>query len=209
MDVSETLKKAWAAVEAAGLPEKVHEVAFREAMRLMVPAPVAHATAAGPSGTVSSGPVGARARVSGLAVGNSDGDHEFSVTEDQMYERVVQQTSVDRDRLEQVVYLDDDGPRVSVAGLKLGRNNAERARAVAQILCITRGFGLGESDTSLDVIRTECDRLKVYDTANFSSHMKALSGYVIAGSGQNRRLRAKGPGIAAFSELVKSLTGGE
>lgn len=209
MDVSETLKKAWAAVEAAGLPDEVHEVAFREAVRLMAPAPAAHASAGGPSASVSSGPAGAGARVSGPAVGNSDGDRESSVTEDQMYERVVQQASVDRARLEQVVHLDDDGPRISVAGLKLGRNNAERARAVAQILCITRGFGLGESETSLDVIRTECDRLKVYDSANFSSHMKALSGYVIAGTGQGRRLRAKGPGIAAFSELVKSLTGGE
>lgn len=124
-----------------------------------------------------------------------------------MYDRVVQQTDVDRDKLERVVHMEDDGPKVSIPGLKLGKTNAERARAVAQILTITRGFGMGERETSLEVIRTECDRLRVYDRANFSTHMKALngSGYVISGSGQNRRLRAKGPAIATFPTFVDDL----
>lgn len=111
--------------------------------------------------------------------------------------------------MEQVVHLDSDGPKVSIAGIKLGKNNAERTRAVAQILAMARGFGLGESETSLEIIRAECDRLKVYDSANFSSHMKALNGYVITGTGQNRRLRAKGPGIAAFPGFMEKLLGAE
>ena len=37
MEVSETLKKAWTAVEDAGLPEKIQEAAFREAVRLLIP----------------------------------------------------------------------------------------------------------------------------------------------------------------------------
>ena len=97
---------------------------------------------------------------------------------------------------------------VSIAGIKLGKNNAERTRAVAQILAMTRGFGLGESDTPLEVVRAECDRLKVYDQNNFAAHMKALNGYVVTGTGQNRRLRAKGPGISAFAGLVDDLLGG-
>jgi hypothetical protein len=126
-----------------------------------------------------------------------------------MYDKVVAQTGVSRDKLEQIVHLDDDGPRISIPGLKLGRNNAERARAVAQVLTIVRGFALGENETPLDVIRGECERLKVYDSANFSSsHMKALNGYVINGTGQNRRVRAKGQGIAAFPGVVDSLLGG-
>jgi hypothetical protein len=39
--------------------------------------------------------------------------------------------------------------------------------------------------------------------------MKALNGYVISGTGQNRRLRAKGPGIAAFPHVVDNLLGAE
>ena len=120
---------------------------------------------------------------------------------------MAEHTGADRTRLEQIVHLDDDEPRVSLPGLRLGRNNAERMRAVAQILTIVRGFGLEETDTSLEVIRSECTRLKVYDSANFSSHIAKLSGYVVSGSGQNRRLRVKSTGIHAFPALVDSLLG--
>jgi hypothetical protein len=204
MEVSETLKKAWTAVEDAGLPEKIHEAAFREAVRLLVPVPVVITPAAvGQAGKPS------RTDGSGAAGGRSNGDGGITVSEDDIYDRVVAQTGVDREKLEQVVHLDDGTLRVSVPGIKLGKNNAERARAVAQILTITRSFGIEEHETSLDVIRAECDRLRVYDQANFSSHMKALTGYVITGSGGNRRVRAKGPGIAAFPALVDKLLGAE
>jgi hypothetical protein len=202
VEVSETLKRAWTAVQEAGLPEQMHGVAFREAVRLL--APDVHLA----SKKLRTG--SASAEGSGGASGSGGpNDAASGVTEEQMYERVVQQTGVDRDKLEKIVHLDDDGPKVSIAGIKLGKNNAERARVVAQILTIVRGFGLGESEIPLEVIRTECDRLKVYDSANFSSHMKALSGYVINGVGQNRRLRPKGQGIGAFSGLVSGLLGSE
>jgi hypothetical protein len=202
MDVSEVLKRAWVAVQSADLPAGLHLVAFQEAVRLSLP------TSAGAAGATR------RADSAGASLDGSSGpahtpssgrEREISVSEDEIYDRVAAQTAVTRDKLERVVHLDDDGLRVSLPGLKLGKNNAERARAVAQILTITRGFGLEENETSLEVIRTECDRLRVYDSANFSSHMKALNGYVLTGAGSNRRLRAKGPGIQAFPSLVDGL----
>jgi hypothetical protein len=143
------------------------------------------------------------------AVGGDSNNSQGAVVvpEGEIYDRVATQTGIDRAKLEAIVHLDDDGLRVSLPGLKLGKTNSERTRAVAQILTITRGFGLDESETSLEVIRSECDRLKVYDSANFSTHIKGLTGYVVNGAGQNRRLRAKGPGIQAFGALVESLVG--
>lgn len=205
MEVSETLKKAWAAVEDAGLPEQIHEVAFREAVRLLVPLPVASA-----QGVVAPR-VGKAGGVSGVGSEGGGGPNGggIKVSEEEIYERVAAQTGVARDKLEQVVHLDGEVLKVSIPGLKLGKNNAERARAVAQILTVTRGFGLEENETSLELIRAECDRLRVYDQNNFSSHMKALVGYVITGTGANRRVRAKGPGIAAFPALLDNLLGAE
>lgn len=203
METGDVLKKAWAAVQDAGLPPEVQPVAFREAVRLLAPRHTAPAPTAAPhsDGRGNSG------RGRGEDRNDSNGGREGPVaSEDQIYDRVVAQTGVDRGRLEQLVHLDDD-LRVSLPGLKLGKSNSERARAVAQLLTITRGFGLEENETPLEVIRAECDRLKVYDSANFSSHMKALSGYVLNGTGQNRRLRAKGPGIQAFPGLVDGLLG--
>jgi hypothetical protein len=201
MDVSDVLKKAWAAVEEADLPSDIHEAAFREAVRMLLP--VAPASAAQPRGATVSGPSSG----SGSVALKADGENRINVTEDEIYDRVAAQTDARREVLEQIVHLDGDALRVSIPGLRLGRNNAERARTVAQILTIARGFGLEESDTSLELIRDECDRLRVYDQANFSAHMKALSGYIVTGTGSNRRLRAKGPGIQAFPALIEHLVG--
>lgn len=204
MDVSETLKKAWAAVQEADLPEVMHEVAFREAVRLLAPTGngvTAMPWAGKPNGEATAGQTD---RSNGES---ANGDGAPRVSENEMYDLVVQQTGVDREKLERIVHLDVDGPKISIAGIKLGKNNAERTRVVAQVLAMTRGFGLGESDTPLEVVRAECDRLKVYDLNNFSAHMKALNGYVVTGNGQNRRLRAKGPGIAAFAGLVDDIVG--
>jgi hypothetical protein len=197
MDVSEILKKAWDAVDGAGLPEAVRPIAFQEAVRLLAP----DAPAAAPPMATGRDDTGS-ASLGGPANG---AERRSDVPEEEIYDRVVEHTGVDRAKVEQVVHLDDDGLRVSLPGLRLGRNNAERTRAVAQILTIARGFGLGENETPLEVIRGECNRLKVYDSANFSAHVGKLNGYVVSGSGLNRRLRAKSPGIQAFPALVDAL----
>jgi hypothetical protein len=200
MEVSEMLKKAWAAVKDAGLPDEIHEAAFREAMRVLgsaADAPVTAAPRAGkPSGTDT-----------GTGKGGPGGDGGISVTEVEIFGKVVAQTGVDRAKLEAVAHLDGDILKVSIPGIKLGKNNAEKTRAVAQILTIVRGFGLDEAETSVEVVRAEAIRLKCYDSANFSAHLGKLNGYIITGSGANRRIRAKAAGIQAFPALVDRLLG--
>lgn len=203
MEASEVLKNAWSAVQDAGLPDEIRPLAFREAVRLLAPASCTGGKGRPGSATGKLGGGGDEGSLGGDDLNSGNGG--VAVGEEQIYDRVVAQTGVERDKLERIVHLDDDGLRLSLAGLKLGRNNAERARTVAQVLTITRGFGLEENETSLELIRTECTRLKIYDSANFSSHISKLSGYVVNGSGTNRRVRAKGPGIQAFPALVDSL----
>jgi hypothetical protein len=203
MEVSETLKRAWSAVETAGLPERIQEAAFREAVRLLAPPPAGAMGEAPPQALTPAGYAG------GAGGREAAGGSGELVSEDQVYDRVAAHTGVARDRLEQVVHLDGEVLKVSIPGLRLGRNNAERSRAVAQLLTISRGFGFEESETPLEVIRAECDRLRVYDQNNFSSYIRALNGFVVTGTGGNRRLRAKSAGIAAFPALLDTLLGGE
>ena len=198
MEVSETLKTAWEAVASADLPEQIQEAAFREAVRLLAPTEQ-------PAAPAERSESGMRSPRDGRA---TDPPATLSVSEDQIYSRVETQTGVDRARLEQLVHLDGDTIKVSVPGLRLGRTNADRTRAVAQILTIVRGFGLEEDGTPLEVIRAECERLKLYDRANFSSQLKALNGFVATGPDRNRRLRARGAGVEGFPVLVESLLGG-
>jgi hypothetical protein len=202
MELSEMLKRAWAAVEDAELPDKIHEVAFREAMRVIAPLPVAPVLpaqrAAKPGGGGVAGDSGG---------GGSNGDDGVSVTEDEILDKVADGTGVDRHKLAEVVHLDGDVVKVSIPGIKLGKNNAEKTRVVAQILTVVRGFGLDEAETPVDAVRAEAIRLRCYDSPNFAAHLGKLKGYVITGSGTNRRLRVKPAGIEAFPVLVDSLLG--
>lgn len=204
METSDILKKAWAAVQDADLPDKLHEVGFLEAVRLLSPQQPGLLVNATGAAAPKPGNVGTNNGTAGDASKDGPG---AAVSEELMYDRVVVQTGVAKDKLERLVLLDEDGPRLALPGIKLGKNTADRARAVAQVLTIVRGFGLEEEATSLDVIRTECIRLKVYDSANFSSHVTKMDGYPVAGSGAGRRLRARGPAIAAFPALVDRLLG--
>lgn len=197
-EVTALLRRAWAAVEVADLPEEIQPVAFTEAVRLLVPS---EKRAGSGRRTTFETPLGGR---ESAADANGD-DTNAAPSEAEIYDRVVEHTGADRAKLEKLVHMDDDGLRISVSGLRLGKNNADRARAVAQLMTICRGFGLGENETPIEVIRAECARLKVYDQANFSAQIGRLDGYVFAGSGQNRRLRAKPGGISAFASLVDAL----
>jgi len=211
MEVSETLKKAWAAVEDAGLPDKIHEVAFREAVRLLVPvvtaAPAAAPREDGQRG--KSGSTGDGASIGGSGGWGSNGDGtKIAEAEAAILDKVETHADVSRTKLAELVHLDDDVVKVSIPGIKLGKNNADKTRAIAQIITIVRGFGLDEQETSVELVRAEAQRLRCYDQANFAAHLGKLNGYLITGSGTNRRIRAKAAGIQSFAALVDSLLDG-
>lgn len=212
MEVSETLKTAWAAVEAAGLPKEIHEAAFREAIRLLSPVPSGSAHA-GNAGAGKPGRAGGGAAAGHTSASRSGGSTvsggDITVREDDLLAKVASQTGVPQEKLEQLIHVDDGVLKISIPGIKLGTNNADKTRTVAQILTIVRGFGLDEDGTSVELIRNEAQRLKCYDSANFSSQLGKLPGYVIAGAGNNRRIRSKAAGIQAFPALVDALLGTE
>jgi hypothetical protein len=201
MDTSEVLKEAWAAVEKASLPDKIHEVAFREAVRLVSP-PVG-AAAGGKSGRAGKSAAGGGG--TGNTSGSSATEGSIQMSEDELLAKVVEQTGADQAKLEALVYLDEGVLKISLPGIKLGKNNADKTRTVAKILTIVRGFGLEEDGTSVELIRSEAQRLKCYDPANFAAHLTKLDGYVITG-GPNRKVRAKAAGIEAFPSVVDALS---
>lgn len=207
VEASELLKKAWEAVQAADLPDKIHEVAFREAMRIIAPQVSAPATGTGPRAGKPTG--NGMTGTGGSSGGGSNGDGGIGATEEEILDKVSAQTGVDRTRLEEIVHLDGDVLKVSIPGIKLGRNNADKTRTVAQVLTIVRGFGLDETETSVELVRSEVTRLKCYDPANFSAHLGKLNGFIITGAGTSRRIRAKAVGIQAFPALVDSLLDAE
>ncbi len=204
MSTSSVLKEAWAAVEEAGLPERIHEAAFREAVRLISPA-----TTGSSSGGSSGGSSGARASntSAGASAVGTPGEGAITIDEDELLRRVATGTGADLSALSNLIYVDDGELRLILPGIKLGKNNADRTRTIAALFTVVRSFGLNEDDTSVELVRDEAQRLKCYDSANFASQLKALQGFVIKGTGANRRIQAKGPALSEFPALVAKLAG--
>lgn len=195
--ISEVLAGAVAAVERAGVPENLRAIAFTEVLRDML-------VSANRVGNVSRGyhPVS-------FDDPKNAADDETSmqdlVLENEVLKKIERGTGVSTTELDRLIFLDEGEPRIVPSGLKLGKNNAERTRAVVAILTVARAFGFDEGETSLEIIREEVQRLRVYDSANFASHVKGLPGFVIKGTGANRRVQAKATGIEEFPDLVAEI----
>ncbi|WP_129787830.1 hypothetical protein [Promicromonospora panici] len=213
MDLSGVLKEAWAAVEKADLPERVHEVAFREVIRIIAPAAEAADPAdsdnsnerkAKPAAPARGGGNGSKSRGGGGKPSGQEGD--IDVSEEDLLTKVAEATATERAKLESLVHLDGAVLKMSLPGIKLGENNAEKTRVVAQMLSIVRGFGVDEDGTSVELVRAEVQRLKCYDQANFMKQLATLSpSFVLTGNGPNKQLRPKPAGIKAFPALVDRL----
>jgi hypothetical protein len=200
MSTSEIVQEAWNSVMEAQLPEEVRQIAFREVLRFMLvgPDPDAKTRLNPRSKSAGSG-----------AVIHKDGDgNNVDVDEAEVFAKIEHETGVSADKLERVVMIDDGVIKMVLPGKDLGRNTAEAARVVAQVLTVVGAYGLDRRDTEYEAIRKECDRLRVYDSKNFASkHLPNIPGFVTKGSGSARRLEAKALGVKAFSDVVDALVG--
>lgn len=184
----------------AELPEGVKEIAFREVLRFML---------------IGSEPVGKprfNPRSTGVGAGTVSGQGVDSsgveVDEAEVFAKVEHETGVSADKLERILMIDDGVIKMVLPGKDLGKNTAEAARVVAQVITVVGAYGLDRRDTEYEVIRKECDRLRVYDSKNFASkHLPNIPGFVTKGSGSARRLEAKAFGVKAFSDVVDTLVG--
>ncbi len=184
------------------MPEHVQDTAFREAFRS-----IWGTGPAKPRLAVTEPGSGAAPNIPGDS--STDPNNEGQqLTEDEVIAAVAEHTGVPVERLERVFHLDDGSPKLLLAGNRLGNSAAEKTRATAQILTVVRKVGMGQPDTSYDVIRAECERLHFYDSKNFASqHLPRIEGFGTKGAGHGRRLEARNGGIAAFPTLIDRVLG--
>ncbi len=205
-EVAQSIKAAWTAVEESGVPEHMQEIAFKEALGAVLGTTVPAAprrTAAKPSGA------GGGATVTGID-GDGDGDEPAVLTmdEDEVMRAVSEETGVPVEKLEAVFHVDDGVVKLNGPSARYGSSTADKARSIALIVTVVRKLGMGQSDTPYTVIKTACDSKHAYDSKNFApKHMPNVVGCVVKGDNRNRRLEAKGAGIAAFSEVIDKVLG--
>lgn len=183
-DVGVLLAEAAAAVAAADLPEDLREVAFSKAVDLLA----------------GEGAPEAPVKIDGLPVESSEPAIGWGVA-------LTQATGRSAAELEHVFFLSDDGdPLVGVNPSRLGANAATRTRSCLLLLACARQVSGFEDRTQANVLRAECQRLGIYDQANFGATLGGLRDWFnITGSGGGKIVRVKPGGRDAFKKLLDEL----
>lgn len=171
MAVSDLIAEAWKAVKDAGVPESLHEVAFKEAMAVLT-------TGTSPSNAKPAAPsVREAAKPKATAkprAKRETTDHEVIGTvlpDEELFDKFSKETGIPRQELEEVFYFDGGKPILNGPARQLGSNLASQARAVAIAITAAYHYALDVRDVPAVKIADECKRLKCWDTDNFSSYM--------------------------------------
>lgn len=146
--------------------------------------------------------------VGGREGNQSPSNDSIDVDEAIVMEALAEETGVPVEKLERVFHLDGGTVKLLGSSSKYGATTTDQARAVAQIVTVVRRVGMGQVDTSFEIIKDACESKHCYDHKNFvSHHLGKLDGFVIKGEKKARRLEAKGAGIAAFSGVIDTVLG--
>lgn len=199
MDVEELLARAWQAVEKAGIPEPLHEYAFKEAVtRLSVWAPGDESTPPKPPKAVKQVALAGEASKSDESAGRSD---------KRLFSKFAQESGVPEDQLERLFYFEGGVPHVIGPKARFGSNIADQARAVSLALTAAYDYALDQQNIAASLVRAECERLKCDPGSNWNKAMNNLTTVNYVGAPGKRTMRAKSDTGEALQKLAKSALG--
>lgn len=199
VELTESIKSAWKAVQDSGVPEHVQEVAFKECLGSLLGSAPTTRHSDSPKTSASGGINGGN--------GDIDGDMP-AIDEAEVVNAVAEETGVPAENLEQIFHVDQGVVKLIGSGSRFGSSTADKARNIALIVTVVRKLGMGKQDTSFEVIKGAVDSKHAYDSKNFAPrHMTTVTGCVVKGDSKSRRLEAKGAGISAFASVVDKVLG--
>lgn len=202
MDVNELIKKAWDAVDKAGVPEPIQGVALKEAIDFL------RGGSPSSSSPSSGGGNGSRRKKASRKSAKSESNApEIEVPDaDTFFAKLAEESGVDKVELTDCLQLRADGTViVSTPTKDLGDTVTKQAKACIALVAGARARGLGENPVDGQAVRDELNRKNCYDSTNFSQyHLKPLKGFN-AGSGKEIVLTSKW--VKEFEDAVKQANG--
>lgn len=193
MNVEEVLQKAIDAVNSANIPSELREVAFTRAIDLIVgEKPVASANNKDSNGTKNAG-----------------GGADLDPTDSDRLKKIADAVGVSRERIELIYLEHEEDLQVVVDPGQLGSTMKERSKSIGLLVAAGRQLGGWDENTTPDiVVRSEIDRLGVYDGGNYSKYMKDMSAWFnVNGSGRNATFKLKFQGREYLKTFAKGLVG--
>ena len=201
MKISEKLAQAWSDVEDSRVPEHVQAVALVEALRMRFGGAALPQEKPDPKKKVDQTPAKAKKSASSA----SDGDGATSVDDDAFFAAIERETGVSADTLETIIFLKDGVPCINAPRRMLGQSLKQSQVNVAALITVARHFGLGEAEVPDLAVRTECQRLNVFDR-NFAANVKGLAGILQTGD-RTKVFKIRAAAIDTFAASVVAVSG--
>lgn len=215
MDAKQVLADAWEAVEGSGVPERLHPVAFEQAVRLIAGPATGFADSA-PRSTPTTPPsrmpappkpseVGA-GRKSRNRTAPSD-DASLIHDEDGFFETFASESHVDAETLRRVYYVKDGRVRIALTKRALGKTEADSNRTVATLLAGVRWYVEGNPALKISEVRDAAGIIGYQVSRNLSKHLEGVAGTQAVGAGNDKAIRVqRGRFDEPFQQLIERLT---
>ncbi|MFE7507456.1 hypothetical protein [Promicromonospora sp. NPDC057488] len=195
MGVEELLARAWAAVEKAGIPEPLHEYAFKEAL-----ARLDGSTSVESQSTQDGSPNPAGTKPAPTEEAPADLSDPFA--------KFAHESGVPVEDLERTFFFTEDGlPHLNGPRAKFARNAADQAKVVAVAITAAYNFVLDQKTVPDEVIKTEAARLKIDIGGNWARAMTKLQGASWVGQARQKQFKTTSTTADSLQNIVKKILG--
>jgi hypothetical protein len=192
--VKEILVSAHAAVEEAGLPAELQEVAFAKAVDLF----------ASEAGISPADKKPAKKPTTPAGSAGAEGSTE-------RLEQIASALSIEQAEVEEASHIDaEDELKLSFNAPRLANGSSAATKQVALLLAAGRQEGGWDTWTETKLIRSTCDELRVLSSGNFANTIADMGDvFSFSGSGRDRKVKIKRKGLQDAAALIRDLTGGD
>lgn len=177
MDANELIRRAWEAVEKAGVPEPLQEIAFKEAIDFLR-GDSGELPAEGDSRSTQQRQTSRRQTRKSTNGGrtNSSGS-ETSVDEGTFFADLATESDANEQDLRDVLRLVEGRVEVIPPGRTLGATKADQAKAVTALVAGARARGLNEDPVNAEAVRDEVKRKHAFDSGNYAKQLGKMKGF--------------------------------
>lgn len=197
MKVSDHINEAWEAVTAAGVPEELQELAFKEALTYL------QQTSARSVGRSLQAPPLELSPEPAESKEEDGGTTNLS----SFLDKLSVESGAEREALEHLFDIDGQVVHLRPPARELGTNMKEKCLRIATLLIPPYIILTGERRVPADVVRDECKAKSCYVEKSFARYMRDLHKITYGGSGSKRDFVLGGEWESMFCDVVHALTG--
>lgn len=183
--VSDLLKRAWAAVDGAEVPEHLHEVAYTAALEML--------TGDSSAADTTNGADGSQARRNG-----------HSTPTGSVIDRMATELGVEASKVQRVFAEKNGAPELVVKSGKLPKSRSAAAYDISLLTLVARQACGLDDYTESKALREACRGYGKFDKNNFGKTMRSLDSFTVTkGSRQAQQRKLTKPGKETGSQLIE------